>query len=81
VPLVVQGFIGSKATKVHEGNIWKPKAFVILRALGGAGFHRLHRETAPLPVSLVRPSKQVMLVAHFQALWETVSWQSAAFGY
>jgi hypothetical protein len=38
----------TKATKVHEGNI-EPKAFVILRALGGSGFRRLHRETAPLP--------------------------------
>jgi hypothetical protein len=34
----------------HQGTRRKylePKAFVILRALGGSGLHRLHRETAP----------------------------------
>ena len=36
----------------HEGTrrkYMKPKAFVILRALGGSGFHLLHRETPPPP--------------------------------
>jgi hypothetical protein len=38
----------------HQGTRRKqlgPKAFVILRALGGSGFHRLHRETAPTGLS------------------------------
>jgi hypothetical protein len=39
----------------HQGprrKYLKPKAFVILRALGGSGFHRLDRKTAPLPKTL-----------------------------
>jgi len=34
----------------YAKEISEAKAFVILRALGGSGFDRLHHETAPLPL-------------------------------
>jgi hypothetical protein len=45
---VVQDFIASIVKLHHQRKYLKPKAFVVLRALGGSGFPRFHRETAPL---------------------------------
>ena len=60
----------------HQGTrrkYLKPKAFVILRALGGSGFHPLHRETASLPDGLrlcrlcFRPIESVVCCTAVQA--------------
>jgi len=47
VPPRVHFFADGRRRRIRS--LPQPKAFVILRALGGSGFHRLHGETAPLP--------------------------------